>query len=191
MEQAKKTRRWGLAAILAAGIAIGIAIAATPAASHVGSVTHLWNHHIKPKADKRYVRASGVLTIPGVAFVETRAAAPSSGSCVPETIAGDGTYYAPVSLPNGVHVTRLKHFWWDLNTGADSIASLIRVPVPSTSGPFTIASASSSGDAGTHVSSSTTAITGGVIANGSNTYFVRVTQPGSICVDAVQIFYTR
>jgi hypothetical protein len=54
MEQAKKTRRWRLVAILAAGVAIGIAIAATPAASHIGSVAHLWNHHIKPKADKRY-----------------------------------------------------------------------------------------------------------------------------------------
>jgi hypothetical protein len=60
MEQAKKTRRWRLAAVLAAGIAIGIAIVATPAASHIGSVTHLWNHHIKPKADARYSR---VLTV--------------------------------------------------------------------------------------------------------------------------------
>jgi hypothetical protein len=47
-------RRWRTVAVLAAGVAIGVAIVATPAASHIGSVTHLWNHHIKPKADARY-----------------------------------------------------------------------------------------------------------------------------------------
>jgi hypothetical protein len=51
-------RRWRTLAVLATGVAIGVAIAATPAASHIGSVTHLWNHHIKPKADARYVNAS-------------------------------------------------------------------------------------------------------------------------------------
>jgi hypothetical protein len=95
MKPEQRVRRWRTVAVLAAGVAIGVAIVATPAASHIGSVTHLWNHHIKPKADKRYVRASGVLTIPGVAFVETRAAAPSSGSCVPETIAGDARTTLP------------------------------------------------------------------------------------------------
>jgi hypothetical protein len=56
MEQAKKAKRWRLAAVLATGIAIGVVIMATPAASHIGSVRHLWNHHIKPRADKRYDR---------------------------------------------------------------------------------------------------------------------------------------
>ena len=49
-------RRWKLTALLAAGVAIGILMVGTPAGAHIGSVTHLWNHHIKPKADKRYFR---------------------------------------------------------------------------------------------------------------------------------------
>jgi hypothetical protein len=61
MEKERRlSRRWRSVAVLAAGVAIGIAIVATPAASHIGSLTHLWNHHIKPKADARYSR---VLTI--------------------------------------------------------------------------------------------------------------------------------
>jgi hypothetical protein len=48
-------RRGNLVALLAAGIMIGIVLAATPAGAHIGTVSHLWNHHIKPLADKRYV----------------------------------------------------------------------------------------------------------------------------------------
>jgi hypothetical protein len=43
--------------VLALGIAIGTMIVATPAMGHVGgTVSHLWNTHIKPKADARYDR---------------------------------------------------------------------------------------------------------------------------------------
>jgi hypothetical protein len=48
MKPEQRVRRWRTVAVLAAGVAIGVAIVATPAASHIGSVTHLWNHHIKP-----------------------------------------------------------------------------------------------------------------------------------------------
>ena len=48
-------RRGKLVALLAAGIVIGIVLAATPAGAHIGTVSHLWNHHIKPQADNRYV----------------------------------------------------------------------------------------------------------------------------------------
>ena len=47
--------------LLAVGVAIGTVLMATPAAGHIGSVSHLWNHHIKPKADQRYVRFQGTL----------------------------------------------------------------------------------------------------------------------------------
>ena len=51
-------RRWRAAALLAVGVAIGVMVVATPAVSHVGgTVSHLWNQHIKPKADARYVRS--------------------------------------------------------------------------------------------------------------------------------------
>jgi hypothetical protein len=65
MKPEKTVRRWRTVAVLAAGVAIGVAIVATPAASHIGSVTHLWNHHIKPKADARYLKKSAVKTIQG------------------------------------------------------------------------------------------------------------------------------
>jgi hypothetical protein len=55
----KKERRWKLVALLAAGIAIGVVMVGTPAGAHVGgSVSHLWNQHIKPKTDARYYTKS-------------------------------------------------------------------------------------------------------------------------------------
>jgi hypothetical protein len=59
-------RRWRAVALLAAGLAIGVTMTATPAMSHVGgTVSHLWNTHIKPKADARYVKKSAIKTIQG------------------------------------------------------------------------------------------------------------------------------
>jgi hypothetical protein len=43
--------------VLALGIAIGTMIVATPAMGHVGgTVGHLWNDHIKPRGDARYLQ---------------------------------------------------------------------------------------------------------------------------------------
>ena len=58
MEEKKKrvSRRWRTTAVLALGVVIGTVLVATPAGSHIGSVTHLWKNHIRPKADKRYLR---------------------------------------------------------------------------------------------------------------------------------------
>jgi hypothetical protein len=182
--------------VLALGVAIGTMIMATPATAHFqASISHIAKHmkqifYTKSQSNARYVRATGVLTIPGVAFVETTAGTPTGGSCIPETVAGNGTYYAPVNLPQGVRVTRLTHFWWDADA-SDSTASLVRVPLPATDGPFVMAAASSSlGDA-VHTSSTTTTVTDAVINNNTNSYFVRVTQPGAVCIDAIQIFYRR
>jgi hypothetical protein len=51
-------RRWRLVALLAIGILIGLVVAGTPAGAHVGgTVSHLWNTHLKPKADTRYANA--------------------------------------------------------------------------------------------------------------------------------------
>ena len=83
MEQTKKTRRWRVAGLLAIGVAIGVVLMATPAAGHIGSVTHLWNHHIKPKADARYSR---VLTIQNGGVSGFNQATPTS--------IGGGTYKA-------------------------------------------------------------------------------------------------
>jgi hypothetical protein len=57
-EGKRVSRRWRTAAVLALGVAIGTVLVATPAASHIGSVTHLWNAHIKPRADTRYVNVN-------------------------------------------------------------------------------------------------------------------------------------
>jgi hypothetical protein len=84
MEKEKRSRqRWRMVAVLAAGVAVGIAIVATPAASHIGSVTHLWNHHIKPKADARYSR---VLTIQNSGV--------NGFNATTDTSIGGGTYKA-------------------------------------------------------------------------------------------------
>ena len=56
MEQEKRvSRRWRTVAVLAVGVLVGVALAAGPAQGHFGTVKHLWNHHIKPKADARYI----------------------------------------------------------------------------------------------------------------------------------------
>jgi hypothetical protein len=84
---------------LAAGVAIGIAIAATPAASHIGSVTHLWNHHIKPKADKRYVNEgckSGTIKYGGVCYETTNRAAQNIYGAA--AICGDAGGFLPSNL---------------------------------------------------------------------------------------------
>ena len=58
-----KERRWKLVALLAAGVAIGVMMVGTPAGAHIGnSVSHLWNQHLRPKADKRYVNESELLS---------------------------------------------------------------------------------------------------------------------------------
>jgi hypothetical protein len=52
------SRRWRTAAVLALGVVIGTMLLATSAGAHVGgTVSHLWNDHIKPKADARYANA--------------------------------------------------------------------------------------------------------------------------------------
>jgi hypothetical protein len=57
-ETERGMRRWRAVALLTAGLAIGVTMMATPAASHVGgTVGHLWNDHIKPRADARYANA--------------------------------------------------------------------------------------------------------------------------------------
>jgi hypothetical protein len=54
----RSMRRWRAVALVTFGLAIGITMTATPAAGHVGgTVSHLWNQHIKPKADARYANA--------------------------------------------------------------------------------------------------------------------------------------
>jgi hypothetical protein len=55
-QEGRVSRRWRTAAVLALGVAIGAVLVATPAASHIGTVTHLWTKHIRPKADVRYDR---------------------------------------------------------------------------------------------------------------------------------------
>jgi hypothetical protein len=59
-QEGRVSRRWRTAAVLALGVAIGAVLVATPAASHIGTVTHLWNKHIKPRADKRYLNLNEV-----------------------------------------------------------------------------------------------------------------------------------
>jgi len=58
-EGKRVSRRWRTAAVLALGIVIGTMLLATSAGAHVGgTVLHLWNQHIKPKADARYVNVN-------------------------------------------------------------------------------------------------------------------------------------
>jgi hypothetical protein len=53
-----------LVALVAAALAIGVVLVATPA-SAITNWTNVWNNHIKPKADQRYVKKSAIKTIQG------------------------------------------------------------------------------------------------------------------------------
>jgi len=53
-----------LVALVAAALAIGVVMVATPA-SAITNWTNVWNNHIKPKADQRYVKKSAIKTIQG------------------------------------------------------------------------------------------------------------------------------
>jgi hypothetical protein len=53
--------RWRATAVLALGVVIGVMLTAVPAGAHFkASISHIW-HHIKPQADKRYLRYSATL----------------------------------------------------------------------------------------------------------------------------------
>jgi hypothetical protein len=53
-----RLRRTHAVVLVAVGLVIGVTMMATPAMSHVGgTVGHLWNDHIKPRADARYANA--------------------------------------------------------------------------------------------------------------------------------------
>jgi hypothetical protein len=54
----RRDRRWKAVALLATGMVIGLVMVASPAGAHISSWAHNWNKHIKPRADKRYVKAN-------------------------------------------------------------------------------------------------------------------------------------
>ena len=69
-EKDRGLRRWRAGALLATGVAIGLMVVATPGVSHVGgTVSHLWNQHIKPRADARYARAVETFAVNGIPAV--------------------------------------------------------------------------------------------------------------------------
>jgi hypothetical protein len=53
-----------LVALVAAAVAICVVMVATPA-SAITDWTNVWNNHIKPKADQRYVKKTAIKTIQG------------------------------------------------------------------------------------------------------------------------------
>ena len=53
---------WRGALLVAIGVAVGALLAAPPVAGHVGgTVRHLWEQHLRPQADQRYVPARSSL----------------------------------------------------------------------------------------------------------------------------------
>jgi hypothetical protein len=110
-----KERRWKLVALLAAGMAVGVVMVGTPAGAHIGSVTHLWNKHIKPKADKRYQRiptSTQHYAIAGSALVPNDGSrgdtfVPGTGDEDPGWCYTGGEFYAEIHLPHGAKLTGL------------------------------------------------------------------------------------
>ena len=88
-----------------ASFVIGMVVVATPAGAHVGgTVSHLWNQHIRPKADARYVKLSSPqaplrsgVTIRGVIGGDFHASAASSDWRVLQSF----PIPSPIVLPDG------------------------------------------------------------------------------------------
>jgi len=56
MKTSRQSKRTKAVLLLALGAIIGVSLTAAPAGANIGStVSHLWNQHIKPLADARYV----------------------------------------------------------------------------------------------------------------------------------------
>ena len=60
----RKAGRRKMVALLAAGMMIGVILVATPAGANM-NWDSIWNNHLKPKADARYVKKSAIKTIQG------------------------------------------------------------------------------------------------------------------------------
>jgi hypothetical protein len=55
------SRRWRATVVVALGVIIGVMLLAPPAGAHFqASIRHIW-HHIRPKADQRYLRYNATL----------------------------------------------------------------------------------------------------------------------------------
>jgi hypothetical protein len=59
-----KVGRRKMVALLATGLMIGVILVATPAGATM-NWDNIWNNHLKPKADARYVKKSAIKTIQG------------------------------------------------------------------------------------------------------------------------------
>lgn len=59
-----KVGRRKMVALLATGLMIGVIMVATPAGATM-NWDNIWNNHLKPKADARYVKKSAIKTIQG------------------------------------------------------------------------------------------------------------------------------
>jgi hypothetical protein len=110
-----KERRWKFVALLAAGMAVGVVMVGTPAGAHIGSVTHLWSKHIKPRADKRYQKIPTTTqhyAIAGSALVAANGTrgdtlVSGTGSEDPGWCYTGGDFYAEIHLPHGAKITGL------------------------------------------------------------------------------------
>ena len=60
----RKLRRRKLVTLVAAGMVVAIVMVATPAGASI-NWNNIWNNHLKPKADARYVKKSAIKTIQG------------------------------------------------------------------------------------------------------------------------------
>jgi hypothetical protein len=117
------SRRWRTATVLAIGVAIGSALVATPVSSHVGgTVTHLWNDHIRPKADARYyTKAQANARYVNVGEKATSAANADNADAV------DGKDAADLAAA-GVHAAAANFFSWTGARDCDNVFGQLEGP---------------------------------------------------------------
>jgi hypothetical protein len=164
-------------ALLIAGILIG-AIAVSPVGAHVtSSFSHLWNKHIKPRADARYVNSKPrkqTINLNGFAFTtyEGGVAITRSDTRGASGLSGNDSIAANVSLPDGVTITRLACQFYDVSAGND-LRCLLRYGPRNQQSVSTVGSVDSSGEPGFQLVS-TTNLNAAKVQSGKRVYWMQV-----------------
>jgi hypothetical protein len=147
MSESRRTRLVGRIALLCVGVLIGVLVL-SPVAAHVSSTFgHLWNNHVKPKSDKRYVNVNGDtmkkrLRVPKVTYTKPRkhilnishySLVPADETDPLRRSDGFGTsgdsgsddLFGNVTLPDGARITKLAAVFHD-TSAADTVRCLLR-----------------------------------------------------------------
>lgn len=190
-------RSVSVAAALVAGALAGMTLLGS-AGAHVTSAGHLWQGHIKPKADGRYVNERVFrVSVPWQDFTPRRSSDPFQLNDFRGISGGTGTHtlQAPVLFPHKATITSVACHFYDASPVVDLACILRRAPLNAETVEGVGSTVFSAGSAGFQ-SATDPAPTNSVVANNNFTYFAQVEPVGGdwqgdlTTIKAVVVKYT-